>query len=433
MALQKREKILTIVTGSLLVVFLIVTLLSGGGGSMSTLRAKRKSLSEDVQTKKDTIRSGRGAVEQMTAWQKHSLPSGYEHARSLYQDWIRALVDKASFRDVKVDSSGGQSGGGSYRMLTFTIHGDATIDQLTRFLFDFYSVGHLHKIRHLSIKPIKDSKHLTLSIIIEALSMPQADRPDTLSKEPSERLELAELEDYVEAIVKRQLDEEQDPVDGGLFVAYRPPAPPYEPPPPTPDPLKPPEFDPTTQTFLTAVVGVGGRPQAWLFIRSSNKTLKYYEGDEFEIGPIRGTVARIDVRQVELQVRGRSVLLALNDNLNESLPDDLPEEEDGEVDDPDASEDVSEDSPEAEMSEEQLDELLDELAEEGIDEPTEDPADEPTEDPTDEPTEDPADEPADDPADDEPGAESVDQREALLKRFLEDGAGDAPSDGSDPE
>jgi len=412
MALQKREKILAIATGSLLVVFLLVMLLSGGGSSTSTLRLRKKTLLDEIKKQKDTIRSGNSAVEKMAAWQKRSLPSDGKDARSLYQNWLRALVDKAGFQDVKVDSSGGQSRAGIYRMFTFTVHGDATMDQLTRFLFDFYSAGHLHKIRHFSITPIKDSKYLTLAITVEALSMPEADRANALSDEVSKRLELAEVEDYVDAIVKRRLDDEQEPVDGGLFVAYRPPKPPYTPPPPSPEPPKPPEFDPTTQTFLNAVVEVDGRPQVWLFIRSSDETLKYYEGDEFEIGPIRGTVVRIDPRQVELNVRGRSVVLMLGDNLSERLPDDLPDEE---ADEPDMAEEGAADSPEtdmpdeempaADMSDEQLNELLDELE---------------------------AEDAADGSADETPAVEPIDQK-AKLDSFLEGNQGDTSGDESDPE
>jgi len=463
MALQKREKLLVIATGSLLVVFLLATLLSGGGDSASTLRARHQSLLGEFKEKEDAIRFGQPIVDQMEVWQKRSLPSNRKSARTAYQNWLRGLVDKASFRDVKVDSSGGQSHGGIYTMLTFTVHGDATMEQLTRFLFDFYSVDHLHKIRHLSIKPIKESQHLTLAITVEALSLPEADtppepaaspeadalpeadtppesdtppepdtppdsdtppkvdtpsEPDTppetvmLPEEPSEWLESAELdlEGYIKAIVKRRLDADQEPVDGGLFVAYRPAPPANKPPPATPDPPKPPEFDPTTQTFLNAVVEVDGRSQAWLFIRSSNETLKYYEGDEFEIGPIRGTVARIDARQVELEVRGRSVLLTLGDNLNERLPDDLPEEE---ADDPDASEGVSDDLPEgdipetdlpeAEMSDDELDKMIEEMAEEETEEPTEEPTDDaPDSEPEGEPTE-----------------NSVEQREAQIRKVFE--------------
>ena len=398
MALQKREKLLVIVTGALLVVFLIAALFtSGGGGQLSSLRAQHESLSEEVETKEQVIQSGRDEMKQMVQWQKRSLPSKTEHARSLYQNWLRDLVDQASFRHVKVDSSGGQSRGGVYTALTFTVHGDATMDQLSHFLFDFYSAGHLHKIRYLSIKPTKDSTQLSLLITVEGLSLPGADRSDALSEEPSERLKLAKVDDYVKAIAKRRLDDERDPaddslfvrdpVDGGLFVAYKPPPPPYVAPAERTEPPKPPEFDPTTQTYLNAIVEVNGRPQVWLFVRSSGKTLKYYEGDKFEIGPAHGTIARIDPREVELTVGGQSAVLALGDNLREQMPEKLPEESPEDVpedlSEPEAeiSEDVPEDlsEPEAEISEDVSEKSPEETAGEATGDSTDDPRNEPPE------------------------------------------------------
>ena len=40
-----------------------------------------------------------------------------------------------------------------YSVLSFTIHGQGTLDELTRFLFEFYNAGYLHQIHYIDIKP----------------------------------------------------------------------------------------------------------------------------------------------------------------------------------------------------------------------------------------------------------------------------------------
>jgi hypothetical protein len=78
--------------------------------------------------------------------------------------------------------------------------------------------------------------------------------------------------------------------------------------PPPPPATKPPEtivskpsFDMAKFVYVTAITESGGRRQTWISLRTEGKTLKLFEGDEFNVGQIPVTVKRIDNSAVELE------------------------------------------------------------------------------------------------------------------------------------
>jgi hypothetical protein len=78
--------------------------------------------------------------------------------------------------------------------------------------------------------------------------------------------------------------------------------------PPPPTAVKPPEtivskpsFDMAKFVYVTAITESGGRRQIWVSLRTEGKTLKLFEGDEFNVGQIPVSVKRIDSSAVELE------------------------------------------------------------------------------------------------------------------------------------
>ena len=178
---------------------------------------------------------------------------------------------------------------------------------MTTFLHRFYQAGHLHQILAMGVVPETRGTKLSLQITIEALSLPTADRTDALADAPPSH-ELASPDVYRKAIGERN-----------LFAAYQPPPPQPsqntgETPPPAPTP-PPSRFDPAKHAYLTAIVTMGDRQQAWIFARTSDETFKLFEGDTFEIGGVKGKVLRIGQRDVEIEFDGRQYLLPLGENL----------------------------------------------------------------------------------------------------------------------
>jgi hypothetical protein len=88
---------------------------------------------------------------------------------------------------------------------SFSIEANGTLPQVVELLHAFYAVDWLHRITRLSLRPVKESKLLDVTINVEALSLKKASRVDKLEPRPSNRLALASRDKYYDAIVGRNL------------------------------------------------------------------------------------------------------------------------------------------------------------------------------------------------------------------------------------
>jgi len=311
MAMKKREKMLAIATGVLLVPFVAWTLMGSLGGSVKQLRANRANLIDQIHQKQAIVERGKRAEKKLREWDRRSLPSDPQVASSLYQNWLLKLCEDESygvgFEHTEVNPASTRPLGQTGQKLTFSVRGEGSLEQLTRWLHGFYSAGHLHRIRSLNITPMEGSNRLGLDISVEALALAgasdahDAPRPHALSAEASQLA--ADLDEYRERIVGR-----------AIFSPYQPP-----PPEPSPgdSPPKPPLFDHGKYTFVTAIVEVDGRPQVWIVARTTGKKYRLFEGESFEVGSVKAKILRINHRSVESEVDGRRYEIALGDSLRD--------------------------------------------------------------------------------------------------------------------
>jgi len=306
--LQKREKLLAAVT-LLLVLWLAARFLLGGSWpSVSSARADRDRVLAEVQKKQGRVQASLPAAAQLADWQQRALPSDVKLAGTLYQNWLFRLAEQVKLDKIRVDPGESRPVRNIYHLFSFTVRGQGSFDNLVRFLFEFYSAGHLHQVRQLTIKPLEDPKRVDLMMIIEALSLPGADRTDKLSAVPGAGLAHKTLDDYQKHIVGRQ-----------LFAPYRPPSPP---PPPTTRPAEPPKppFDEAKYVFLTGIVQAGDRLQAWIKNRPKDEEFRLVEGDTLATGTLHAKIVRIGSREIEIEVDGRRSVVRLGANFRESLP-----------------------------------------------------------------------------------------------------------------
>ncbi len=136
--------------------------------------------------------------------------------------------------------------------------------------------------------------------------------PDTMSSRPVPAGlpgVLAPLHRRVAAIVERN-----------LFAAYVPP-----PPPPRPRettvaaPPPPPAFDPAKYTYLTSIIEVDSRPQAWLNVRPTKQTLRLFVGDGITVGKFSGKLVRIADKEIEIESDGKRRVVALGKSLDQAV------------------------------------------------------------------------------------------------------------------
>jgi hypothetical protein len=300
MTLSHRERVLAGVVGVLGVAVVAWLLFGVFSGPLETRRDELAGLTGELNAKQEEVLAAKKAQDQLAQWNRQALPWDVVRGGSLYQNWLLELAGKAGFRQYKVDPREARARGDSYTQLPFDVRGQATLDQLIQFLFKFYSAGHLHKIRTITVKPVEKGKELDLVIVIEALSLPKADRKDQLSKEESKRLALASVEDYRKAITGRNI------------------LGPYQPPRATKskkDEEKGPPFDPSKYAFVTAIVQVGGRPQVWVKARTTDEKFQLQQGEKLTIGPFQATIARINARDVEIEIDGQRHTIPLGGNI----------------------------------------------------------------------------------------------------------------------
>jgi len=335
--LRRREKILAAVAGALMVLLMFrVALVLGrasvgaSGRSLAELRAVRDKKQEELARHRRAVEQAEQAALKLAEWQRRSLPSDPTAARAQYQDWLRELVEQIEFQQRDVFSGEPQSRQGIYTVFPFRIQGRASLEQVVRFLYEFYQAGHLHKVRRLALLPVEGSSLLDVSISIEALALPKADRRQSLCTERSDRLKHDDVAEYLEQIDRRlmeRLKEGDRYVDrGGLFLAYQPPPPPPPPPrPPSPPPRppspppRPPRFDHCKYTRVSAILEVDGKPQVWLLVHTTGQCLELEEGDSFEIAGTHGRIVRIGIHEVEIELDGQYRLLSSGETLREGI------------------------------------------------------------------------------------------------------------------
>lgn len=98
--------------------------------------------------------------------------------------------------------------------------------------------------------------------------------------------------------------------------------PPPPPPPPKPEPpMKPKlDFDDAKFTFVSALLEVGDRWEAWFTVRTSGQVRKLRAGDKLAVGSIEGKVVRVDASQVEIETPEQRFAVSLGDNLLQGKP-----------------------------------------------------------------------------------------------------------------
>ncbi len=188
-------------------------------------------------------------VQWLRYWYSQSLPANPAVAQSLYRAWLLEVGEYVGLIGRTVEPSEPARRGAFYAM-NFSLRGRGTLEQLTQFLYEFYNAGHLHKVTSVSVTPVGSGGLLDLSLAIETLIIPQANRSG-LGTGQAFRLASLSLDDY-QVIPNRNLFS----VGGGGSV------------------------DPVSHTYLTAVNYVNNEPQAWFTLRTTGAVMKLGRDDQ---------------------------------------------------------------------------------------------------------------------------------------------------------
>ncbi len=281
----------------ILVALLAVMLLYFGGewlwrkaveDPLEARQAKAERLEKELAKRDKELAAIRKAAADIDRWKEESLPSDPQVARSLYRAWLLELVGKVGFANRNVEAGEPVDRRGLYQSITFSVQGRANLEQLTRFLYQFYRAGHLHQIRSLSITPMASSGALDLSLVVEALVLPRKEPKERLSNSTSDRLAFEKFDDY--AVIPRR----------NLFGFSG-------------------TFDPIDQAFLTGIQHINGRPEAWFTIRTEDKVVKLKPGESLQVGQFSGKVVEVEGDDVVLESQGQRWLLSLGESLAQAF------------------------------------------------------------------------------------------------------------------
>jgi hypothetical protein len=146
------------------------------------LNRRIETLSNDLTESKQQQLQSQKTGRRLAEYSARALPSDPMLARSSYQEWLLALVDQHKFTATSVDASqpvpleikSRTKKGKRIRIghrIDYSLRGQASLAKLADFLDQFRKVGHLHKIRALTLNPIGSEGRLDVNVSIQVLSM----------------------------------------------------------------------------------------------------------------------------------------------------------------------------------------------------------------------------------------------------------------------
>jgi Type II secretion system (T2SS), protein M subtype b len=303
--MSQREQLLAAAVLSLFVLW-------GGGklwgrynDSISSQRTALIAAQSRLDDAKLALERGRLAVKQLEAWQAQSLPADRDVAQTLYREWLRSKCSDAgvTLDDIQTDQRTTRTE--AYTTIGYTITAHGSLKALTSLLYSFYKSSQLQQITRMQVRPGADTGQLSLTMTVEALVLPGSSNTAKLPDGVSTRLAKANADDYVKSITGRN-----------LLTAYTPPR--AEPPAGAAhvEPPKP-KFDDAAYAFVTGIVEVDGRLQAWITVRTTAEELRVFAGDSVKVGQFEGKVVSIAPRMVVLQSDKEELHIGLGHSLRE--------------------------------------------------------------------------------------------------------------------
>ncbi|MEO1979998.1 MAG: hypothetical protein ABGZ24_05730 [Fuerstiella sp.] len=239
-------------------------------GPLRELQGENRELLEDISKQEKLLADGRVAGQKIERWQKKSLPSDTETARSLYRNWLLETVRSAKLRNATVDSGSPANRRGLYRAMPFTVQARGSLHEITSALFSVEKSNQLQRIISLRLTPVGTTGQFDLSMGVEALIIPGT-REMSLNTGESRYLASTDRHDY-DVIARDNIF--------GIGID-------------TKDPMK--------LTILSAVTYRNGEPTAWITEQIDDKVHKLSAGADFETTAISGRVVTVTEKSVVIE------------------------------------------------------------------------------------------------------------------------------------
>lgn len=202
--MKDSERLLAIGAGAAVVLLVAFIGFRFYTGAVSRKLAVISDLETKLNRQRGLVKEALLASKKMSDYEARSLPPQPAIARSSYQHWLLTKVQDAGLHDQVVAPTS-QRVDPNFVQQTFSVTGKGRYEQIVKLLDDIYRIDLLHRVSRISLKPIKDSKELELSLTIDAVSVRTAPESNELHNRPSQRLKLGSAEKYQLAIVGRNI------------------------------------------------------------------------------------------------------------------------------------------------------------------------------------------------------------------------------------
>ena len=201
--MNQREKFLAVLVG----LSLLALLGTFGGKQVTRMFASRQqkiaTLNKAITKKKAAVIKGKRSRNELSVYENRSLPGDPDLASSRYRAWLHAWAEKSGISEENVRCEAVRHRRGQYNLFTFSMTCEGDLRNMVRLLHHFYSVDFLHRIKLMSVRPLKDKNRLALVFRLEALSLATAKKDKTLVEVPADRLAFKTINRYFDVIVNR--------------------------------------------------------------------------------------------------------------------------------------------------------------------------------------------------------------------------------------
>ncbi|MCL2303858.1 MAG: hypothetical protein FWC43_00790 [Planctomycetaceae bacterium] len=294
--MTKREKQLLLIAGVLAFLVLIPLLYSLYGGTSSRVFQQRNVLREEVRKLEQAVEKKAEIRKKLADYVSQSLPQGAMIGER-YSNHISDLARQSGFQNLRLTSSspGASSAAASrtnrssgFQTFSYKLTGNASLEELTSLLREFYGAELLQLIRSLSIRPLDQSNRMEISMDIEAIALDSARRQTTIPWLPNPDEDFQQiLSDQV-----RQINER------ALFSVYRPPVQerPADPPPKLPDQ----KYTEAMHTYVAFISDVNGVYRVQLDRRLKGDKLWLGVDDRFEMDGVDCAIREIHFDRITI-------------------------------------------------------------------------------------------------------------------------------------
>lgn len=269
--------------------------------------AELATLSEQVMKKQQELQEAQDAEFDIRDWQSRALPADMSLAQPLYLDFLQDSLALAGIHRPQLLPVSVERRANHYSVLRCPINVKCTLDELTRFMNEFYATDLLHNFRNISIKPSPDHKGVVeefdVAMTVEAVSLHDAVADDSLpgvdefQQEPKPLAEELTLFASKNLFQPTELKKPAPPI----VARARPPAP---------------EPDERGDYYINATLRHGSVGTVTFFNKKTKKELELHEGDKIEISGLKNAkVVEVSPPKVLLQVDGSLALGVLGGDL----------------------------------------------------------------------------------------------------------------------